>query len=158
MPHWIRFWPILGKWNWYNRSKYKDFWMGSSVKFVSRINGSFPPKNNGSIFFLGKKGKPRGIRGGLSNGHNFSGFFFRHPSLNSLIFNMPRSSHRNRPEPQKRHCPKQEYYQKFNLAFRKVLIAPKVELVTFCSALSQSTASLKKLATRQYHLTSPPDG
>ena len=131
--------------------------MGPSVKFVSRINGSFYPQKMGQ-FFSRKKGQTEGDPRGFVKRAQFFRVFFRHPSLNSLIFNMPRSSHRNRPEPQKRHCPKQEYYQKFNLAFRKVLIAPKVELVTFCSALSQSTSSLKKLATRQYHLTSPPDG
>ena len=80
----IRFWPILGKWNWYNRSKYKDFWMGPSVKFVSRINGSFSPKNNGSIFFSEKRANREwgwGSEGGLSKGHNFSVFFPRHPPL-----------------------------------------------------------------------------
>ena len=40
--------------NWYNRSKYKD-WMGPSVKFVSRINGSFSKKNYGSIFFSSRE-------------------------------------------------------------------------------------------------------
>ena len=74
----IRFWPILGKWNWYNRSKYKDFWMGPSVKFVSRINGSFSKENYWSIFFLGKKGKRggRGSEGGLSKTQFFPLFFF----------------------------------------------------------------------------------
>ena len=37
--------------NWYNRSKYKDFWMGPSLKFVSRLNGSF--STNKIIFFIG---------------------------------------------------------------------------------------------------------
>ena len=36
----------------------------------------FPKKNNGSIFFLRKKGQTGGgSEGGLSKGHNFSGFF-----------------------------------------------------------------------------------
>ena len=65
----IRFWPILGKWNWYNRSKYKDFWMGPSVKF-----GSFPKKVMGK-FFSEKKAKRGGSEGGLSKGDNFSVFF-----------------------------------------------------------------------------------
>ena len=34
-----------------------------------------------------------------------------------------------------------------------VLIVPKVELVMFFIVFSQSTASLKMLATRQYHLS-----
>ena len=46
----------------------------TSVKFVSRINGYFSQKNNGSIFFLGKKGGGE-AEGGLSKGHNFSVFF-----------------------------------------------------------------------------------
>ena len=53
--------------------------MGPSVKFVSRIDVSFSKKLLVN-FFLGKKGKPGaggpgGSEGGLSKGHNFSGFF-----------------------------------------------------------------------------------
>ena len=68
----------LGKWNWYNRSKYKDFWMGPSVKFVSRINGSFSPqKIMGQLFSrkkgqTGGKGGPRGV---CQKGTIFPDFF-----------------------------------------------------------------------------------
>ena len=48
---------FMEKVNHYNRTKHKDFLMGPSVKFVSCINGS--------IFFLGKMGKPGGVRGGF---------------------------------------------------------------------------------------------
>ena len=41
--------------------------MGSSVKFVSRINGSFSKKNHGSFFFI-KMPKPGGEGGGGSEG------------------------------------------------------------------------------------------
>ena len=68
----IRFWPIL------NRSKYKDFWIGPSVKFVSRINGSFSPKKMmDQLFFRKKKAKPGGggSEAGLAKSDNFPGFF-----------------------------------------------------------------------------------
>ena len=44
-------------------------------------------KNYGSIFFLGKKGKPAGgvSEGGFSKGHNFSVFFFGTLSLVSMV-------------------------------------------------------------------------
>ena len=45
--HWC---VAILKWYWYNRSKYKDFLMWRSVKFVSCINCSFSNKNNWSFF------------------------------------------------------------------------------------------------------------
>ena len=51
--------------------------MGPSVKFVSRINGSFSKTIMGN-FFSRKKGQTGrgGSEGGLSKWHNFSVFFF----------------------------------------------------------------------------------
>ena len=57
-------------------SKYKDFWMGPSVKFVSRINGSFSKKNMGQLFSLVKKTKPEGgVRGVFGKRPDFFRFF-----------------------------------------------------------------------------------
>ena len=59
--------------------QYKDFWMGPSVKFVSRINGSFSPqKIMGQLFSrkkgqTGGKGGPRGV---CQKGTIFPDFFF----------------------------------------------------------------------------------
>ena len=66
--------------NWYNRSKYKDFWMGPSVKFVSRINGSFPKKIM-VIFLFSEKGQTRegGVRGGLVKRAQFFRFLSSEP-------------------------------------------------------------------------------
>ena len=54
--------------------------MGPSVKFVSRINGSFSKRNYRSFFFSRKKGQT-GARGVCQKGTIFSLFFLRHPSL-----------------------------------------------------------------------------
>ena len=51
----IRFWPILGKWNWYSRSKYRDFWMGPSVELVSHIKDSFSKQIIMGNFFSRRK-------------------------------------------------------------------------------------------------------
>ena len=56
--------------------------MGPSVKFVSRINGSFSKKNMGQLFSLVKKTKPEGggPRGVWQKTRLFP-FFSRTPSL-----------------------------------------------------------------------------
>ena len=67
----IRFWVNV---NCVNRSKYKDFWMLSSVKFVlciiSMVN--FQINKLWVNFFFAKD-------------HTFSGFFFRLPSLKRCV-------------------------------------------------------------------------
>ena len=56
--------------------------MVSSVKFVSRINGSFPPKKIMGQFFFSEKRENQG--GGyvvfLSKGHNFTVFLAPFPN------------------------------------------------------------------------------
>ena len=50
--------------------------MGPSVKFVSRINGSFSKKNMGQLFSLVKKTKPEGgVRGVFGKRPDFFRFF-----------------------------------------------------------------------------------
>ena len=68
----------------YNRTRYKDFYMGPKVKSALTILDAFPNQKNGGNFFCGKKGQTGGSRGGLSLGHTFSRLSFFNSSLSSL--------------------------------------------------------------------------
>ena len=67
--------------------------MGQSVKFVSRINGSFSPKKN-RFFFFGKKqnggggGPGPGAGGFWQKATIFPFFFLRNPYLNNIYMLM----------------------------------------------------------------------